>query len=319
MKKIALTYGDINGIGVEILIKALNKLSLPSEDVLIVGSKKVFEYYAVNYNLSLNKNYEIIDVELNDGAFSIGKENAKSGEHCFNVLKKACDLVKSNIVKNIVTAPVSKNVLNMAGHNFSGQTEVLEYFLAKDNEKSEMLFVANDFKVLLLTRHLSLKDVPAVLNQQMVVDKIERLNNVLKTQFKLNCPRIGVLALNPHAGENGLLGIEEKTIINPAIEKLKKKGIEVEGSLVADAAFAQFGKAYFNNEKLPYDCYVAMYHDQGLIPMKLLAMDNAVNTTIGLGSIRTSPSHGTAFDIAGKNIARIESMICATKLALDLF
>lgn len=318
MKKLALTYGDINGIGVEILVKTLNALDLQCNDILIVGSQKVFDYYSDNYNLSLNKKYEIVDVEIDNDAFSIGNENAKSGEHCFNVLKKACELVKSNIVKNIVTAPVSKHVLNMAGHNFSGQTEVLEYFLAKDNEKSEMLFVANDFKVLLLTRHLALKEVPTILSEEMIIDKIERLNNVLKTQFKLNCPRIGILALNPHAGENGLLGIEEKTIINPAIEKLKKKGIEVEGSLVADATFAKLGKAYFNNEKLPYDCYVAMYHDQGLIPMKLLAMDNAVNTTIGLSTIRTSPSHGTAFDIAGKNIARIESMVSATKLALEL-
>ncbi len=318
MKKIALTYGDINGIGVEILIKALNFLGLDENEVLIVGSQKVFDYYSNNYNLSLNKKYEIIDVTLDDGAFSIGEENAKSGEHCFQVLKKTCELAKFGYIKNIVTAPVSKHVLNMAGHNFSGQTEVLEHFLAKDNEKSEMLFVANDFKILLLTRHIQLKDVPSVLNEQMVIDKIERLNNILKTQFKLSNPNIGILALNPHAGENGLLGIEEKTIINPAIKKLKKKGINVNGALVSDAAFAQFGKAYFNNEKLPYDCYVAMYHDQGLIPMKLLAMDNAINTTIGLSAIRTSPSHGTAFDIAGKNIARAQSMISATKLALEL-
>ena len=318
MKKLALTYGDINGIGVEILVKTLNALDLQCNDILIVGSQKVFDYYSDNYNLSLNKKYEIVDVEIDNEAFSIGIENAKSGEHCFNVLKKACELVKSNIVKNIVTAPVSKHVLNLAGHNFSGQTEVLEYFLAKANEKSEMLFVANDFKVLLLTRHLALKEVPTILSEEMLIDKIERLNNVLKAQFKLNYPRIGVLALNPHAGENGLLGKEELEIINPTITKLKQMGINADGALVSDAAFAKLGKAYFNNEELPYDCYVAMYHDQGLIPMKLLAMDNAVNTTIGLCAIRTSPSHGTAFDIAGRNVARIESMVSAIKLALEL-
>ncbi len=318
MKKLALTYGDINGIGVEILIKTLNALDLSCDDVLIVGSKKVFDYYSANHNLSLNKDYEIVDVELEEKAFEMGKENAKSGEHCFQVLKKTCELAKNNTVKNIVTAPVSKHVLNMSGHNFSGQTEILEYFLAKDNEKSEMLFVANDFKMLLMTRHLSLKDVPSNLSKQIIIDKIERLNIVLKKQFKLTNPQIGILALNPHAGENGLLGNEEQNIINPAIVELKKRGINADGALVADAAFAQFGKAYFNNKKLPYDCYVAMYHDQGLIPVKLLAMDDAVNTTIGLSSIRTSPSHGTAFDIAGRNIARAESMISATKLALEL-
>ena len=318
MKKLALTYGDLNGVGVEILIKALNFLNLSVDDVVIVGSKKVFDFYSKNYNLNLDKNYEIIDVPLEDNAFSVGEENEQSGEHCFLVLKKVCELVDGGIVKNIVTAPVSKHVLNIAGHNFSGQTEILEHFLADNSDKSEMLFVSDDFKVFLLTRHIALSEVSQAITKEIIIDKIERLNNVLCSQFKINEPKLGVLALNPHAGENGLLGEEEELIIKPAILELKNRNVNVFGPLVSDATFAQFGKAYFAKDKLPFDCYVAMYHDQGLIPMKLLAMDNAVNTTIGLKSIRTSPSHGTAFDIAGKGIARIESMVSAIELALKL-
>ena len=318
MRKIVLTYGDVNGIGVEILIKALNDLDLSVDDVFIAGSSKVFEYYSKYFGLSLNKEYKVLEVDIEDSAFEIGKENKYSGEHCFQCLKKVCEAVELCAVKNIVTAPVSKHVLNMAGHKFSGQTEILEHFLAKKDEKSEMFFVANDFRMLLATRHLPLKDVPDILTSSILVDKISMLHDILKKQFKIQEPTIGVLALNPHAGENGLLGKEEENIINPALNRLREMNINVFGPLVPDAAFAKFGQAYFSGKKLPYDCYVSMYHDQGLIPVKLVAQDLAVNTTIGLSAIRTSPSHGTAFDIAGKNLARIESMKAAIKLALEL-
>ena len=316
MKKLVLTYGDLNGIGVEVLVKALNKLDLPAEDLVIAGNKKVFDFYEKTYGLSLRKNYEIANVDVDEKAFDIGQENAKSGEHCFRCLEKACELVKCGYAKNIVTGTVSKNVLNMAGYNFSGQTEILEHFLAQNDEKSEMLFVAGDFRLFLATRHLPLKSVPEVLNKEFLTEKFERLVKSLKNNFKINEPKIGVLALNPHAGENGILGSEEIEIIKPAIKAFKEA--ELTGPLVADAEFTKFGKRYFAGEKPEYDCYVAMYHDQGLIPMKLLAGDNAVNTTIGLCAIRTSPSHGTAFDIAGKSIAREDSMVSAIEMALKL-
>ncbi len=318
MKKIVLTYGDLNGIGVEILVKALNSLDLPVSDVIIAGSKKVFDFYSQKYDLRLNKNYEISDVYLDEQAFEIGKENQFSGEHCFLCLKKACELVKTGIAKNIVTGTVSKHVLNLAGHHFSGQTEILEYFLANDGEKSEMLFAAGDFRVFLLTRHIPLSAVPNHITPKMLKKKIFRLATSLKTNFGINNPQIGILALNPHAGENGLLGSEEESVIKPALETLRAQGINVSNPLVADAEFAKLGKKYISGEKLDYDCYVAMYHDQGLIPMKLLAQDCAVNTTIGLKALRTSPSHGTAFDIAGKGVARAESMKSAIELALSI-
>lgn len=318
MKKIVLTYGDINGIGVEILIKALNSLDCSVEDIVIAGSKRVFDLYAQNYDLKLNKDYEIADVKFDERSVSIGEENKYSAEHCFLCLQKACELVKSNYAKSIVTAPVSKHALNLGGYEFSGQTEILEKFLAHDVQKSEMLFVSKDFRVFLLTRHLPLENVPRVINSKVIIDKIKRLNNALVNNFAIAEPKIGVLALNPHAGENGLLGEEEEQVIKPSIAKLKSQGLKVAGPLVADAEFARFGRQYFSGEKFSYDCYVAMYHDQGLIPMKLLAQDSAVNVTIGLDVIRTSPSHGTAFDIAGLNIAREDSMKAAINLAFDV-
>lgn len=318
MKKVVITYGDINGIGFEIMVKALNKLNLHSNEVMLVGAPEVFDFYREKYNLTLINKYELAEVTVAPGALEIGAENLLSGEHCFRCLQKACELVNGNKVLNIVTAPVSKRALNLAGHNYSGQTEVIEHFLAKKDEKSEMLFVTGDFRMLLLTRHVPLGAVAASISKDMIIDKITRLNKVLQEKFEIKRPKIALLALNPHAGENGLLGTEEQKIIKPAIRALNEIGCDVVGPLVADAAFAEFGKYYFAGKHLPYDCYVSMYHDQGLIPVKLLASDLAVNTTIGLSSIRTSPSHGTAYNIAGKNEARYSSMIAAIQLALKL-
>ncbi len=321
MKKIAVTYGDINGIGFEVMVKALNKLNLPAEDVLLVGSKKVFDFYAAKYNLKLVNKYKIAEVPISDRAFEVGHENILSGEHCFKCLEKVCELVKTGEAKNIVTATVSKHALYSAGYNFSGQTEILEHFLGDtetSGKKSEMLFVAGRFRLMLLTRHLPLSAVPQVLTKELIFEKIQRLDKSLREDFGLNEPRIGVLALNPHAGEQGLLGSEEQKIIIPALNELREKGVNVSTPLVADAAFAEIGRLRSAKKHLPYDCYVAMYHDQGLIPVKLLAFDSAVNTTIGLGAIRTSPSHGTAYDIAGKNIARYDSMAAAIQLAVKL-
>lgn len=318
MKKIVLTYGDINGIGFEVMVKALNFLNIDESEIVIVGAAKVFDFYVKKYNLKLNKRYEIVEVPVEKTAFEIGKENIQSGEHCFLCLKKACELILDKKAKNIVTGTVSKHVLNMAGYNFSGQTEIIEKFLAQSGEKSEMLFSAGDFRVLLLTRHVALKNVPESITKESLIEKINRLNTCLKNNFKIKCPRIGVLALNPHAGESGVLGVEELQIISPALNYLRDKGVNVDGPLVADAAFAQLAQSVKSGQKPNYDCYAAMYHDQGLIPMKLFAGDCAVNTTIGLSAIRTSPSHGTAFDIAGKNIARYDSMVAAIELALKL-
>lgn len=301
-RKIAITTGDVNGIGAEITIKALNKLNLPKENVVIISNKEVLDFYG-----KLNVDYEIIEIDFDKNNIRPGKITAQSGEFSFQSLKKACELAKNGEISAIVTAPVSKEALHMAGHNFNGQTEVLHEFLAHDNQKAEMLFVANDFRVLLLTRHLALKEIS--LNKEEIVEKIWNLNEFFRGKLGINSPKFALCAFNPHAGENGIMGREEIEILSPAVEILKSRGLNITQPLPADTLFINAAKNYLSNIYPPYDCYIAMYHDQGLIPIKTVASDKTVNMTIGLDVIRTSPCHGTAFDIAGKNIASEDSMI----------
>ncbi len=307
-KKIAITAGDFNGIGPEVIIKALNKLDLPHDRVVLIGSKQLFN--------GLNKDYEIQEVPFDEQWISFGKETKEAGEFSYHCLIKACELAKNGEINAIVTAPVSKNAIHLAGHNFSGQTEVIEQCLANPlkDEKAEMVFVSKDFRILLLTRHLALKDVK--ITKELLIEKLQRINRVLKNNFNISSPKIALCSLNPHAGEQGILGREEIEEFAPAIEILKNSGIDVSSPMPSDTLFAKAAKAYINGQKQPYDMYCACYHDQGLIPIKVLAMDNTVNMTAGLSIIRTSPAHGTAYDIAGKGIAGENSMICAIKQAL---
>ncbi len=199
----------------------------------------------------------------------------------------------------------------LAGHNYNGQTEVLEHFLAHNGQKAEMLFIAKDFRVLLLTRHIALKDIK--LSKELILEKVERLRSFFQNKLYIKKPSFALCAFNPHAGENGILGSEEDEILIPAVEMIRKRGINITNPLPADTLFINGVQSYLKNEKTPYDCYIACYHDQGLIPIKAVASDKTVNMTIGLDIVRTSPSHGTAFDIAGKNIANPDSMIEAIK------
>lgn len=304
--KIAITTGDPNGIGAEITIKALNMLNLPAKDIVIVTNSKV-----LNSSGRINNNYEIIEEDY-DSRIVFGEVSASAGDFSYRLLKKACEIRP----KFIVTAPTSKEAMNLAGHNFKGQTEVLEHFLAHDGQKAEMLFVSKDFRVLLLTRHLPLSEVPKSLTKSMIIEKTERLRSYFQNHLYIKKPSFALCALNPHAGENGLLGTEEQEVMLPAIEAVRKRGINITNPLPADTLFIDGVQKYLGGTKIPYDCYIACYHDQGLIPIKSVASEKTVNMTIGLDIIRTSPSHGTAFDIAGKNMANPESMMEAIKYCL---
>lgn len=292
MNKIAITTGDPNGIGTEITVKALNKLDLPADNLVLITNKRVLEFYG-----KLNKDYEIIEIPY-DFAVEPGKITKEAGEFSYLSVKKACEVG----AKAIVTAPVAKNALYMAGHKFNGQTEILQKYLAHDNQLAEMLFIAGNFRVLLLTRHVALKDVN--INYDMVCEKVLNLHKFFVEKLKIKSPKFALCAFNPHAGEDGILGREEIEILIPAVETLRKKGINITNPLPADTLFVKV---------LDYDCVIANYHDQGLIPIKTVAGNKTVNMTIGLDIIRTSPPHGTAFDIAGKNIADETGMIEAIK------
>lgn len=305
MNKIAITTGDPNGIGAEVTIKALNALDLPSDKIVLISNSAVINYYG-----KLNKKYEIIEIPYDIDDIEPGQVTKKAGEFSFQSLKKVSEVKP----KALVTAPIAKNALHLAGYNFNGQTEVLQNFLAHDGQLAEMLFVAGNFRVLLLTRHCALKDV--MLTKEMVVTKVKNLVRTLETQFNIYNPKFALCGLNPHAGEDGFLGMEEIEILIPAVEDLRDAGINISYPRPSDTLFVDAAKHYFNNEKDEYDCYIAIYHDQGLIPIKTVAGDKTVNMTIGLDILRTSPGHGTAFDIAGKNIANPNGMIAAIKQAL---
>lgn len=308
-KKIAITTGDVNGIGAEITIKALNSLNLPEQNVVLISNQKVLDFYG-----KLKSKYELIEIPF-EGNIEPGKLTSKSGEFCFQSLKMACELAKKGEIDAIVTAPVSKEALHLAGHNFNGQTEVLQEFLAHDGQKAQMLFVANDFRVLLLTRHIALKEIS--LTKENVIETILDLNNFFQNKLNISAPKFALCALNPHAGEGGILGREEIEILQPGVNRLKENGVVITNPLPADTLFINAAKAYLKKTKPPYDCYIACYHDQGLIPIKTVAGERAVNMTIGLDVIRTSPCHGTAFDIGGKCVADERSMIEAIKQAIN--
>ena len=312
MKKIAITLGDPNGISPEITIKALNFLDLPKDKIVLIANDDIFNFYEKNYNLSLEKNYETVEIPFNIKDLKPGFESEEAGEFAFRTIIEACKLAYDKKIDAIVTAPVSKNAMKMAGHKYDGQTEILEQYLARTDQKAEMLFVCEKFSLLLMTRHIALNDVTKMITKSSIIEKVKRLNNSLINQFGKTNPKLAICALNPHAGENGMFGTTELTEIIPAVEELQNSGINIEGPFPADALFARCAL-----DECDYDCYIAMYHDQGLIPIKLLARDNCVNTTIGLDVIRTSPAHGTAFDIAGKNIANASSMIKAITAALN--
>lgn len=289
--KIAITTGDPLGVGEEITYKALLALKPDKKDIIIIGK-------------DLGLDYDTVEFDQKD-----------IGKYCYECLNYACNLAKNNEIKGIVTAPVSKEQLHKSGHIFNGQTEILETLLKEKDDKAEMLFIERDLRVMLLTRHVPLSKIK--ISEDLIIEKTKRFNHFLKEKCKIENPKIAILALNPHAGENGILGNEENNIINPAIKKLNKENINVYGAFSADAFFMKVGRKYLNKEKQEYDGIISMYHDQALCPTKALCGDLCTNTTIGLKVIRTSPPTGTAYDIKGKNIADPNGMINAIKLMLE--
>jgi 4-hydroxythreonine-4-phosphate dehydrogenase len=321
MKKpiIGITMGDAGGIGPEVIIKALKTSSIYDECLpVVIGDSKVLK----NTTLKINSIIDIsqaqfepntIDcIDLNNidlNKLKIGQVNEIAGKAAIEYIKKAVNLAQNNKIHAITTAPISKEAINKAGFNFAGHTDFLAHLTHM--RKYAMMFVSDVLKVVLVTIHIPLHKAVRVISKKKVFTTIKLTHHALKDYFGIKKPKIGVAGLNPHAGEAGLFGKEEEKEITPAIEVAQRKKIDATGPYPPDTIFYRAIKGEF-------DVIIAMYHDQGLIPLKLLAFDKAVNVTIGLPIIRTSPDHGTAFDIAGKNIANPESMIAAIKLAAKM-
>ena len=317
--------GDPAGIGPEVVVKSITKPEVKRICVpLVFGSMGVFRQalrkYARGYRLNrvfsvaeMNTDGKVINIlhctDLDYEKVKTGKVNKTSGSMAATCLVYAVQFALAQEIDGIVTAPLSKKGLRLAGYDFPGQTEMIGFLTAAT--KFGMIFAREDLKVMLVTTHLPLSMVSEKINSKTVFEKIELADKVLRFLFKARKPRIGVCALNPHSGEEGLFGKEEKKAILPAIKKAQRKRINVSGPFAADSLFNPLRLSEF-------DCILAMYHDQGLIPMKIKGLGNSVNLTAGVPIIRTSPDFGTALDIAGKGKADPVGMIKAIRLAAKL-
>jgi len=324
MKKLAITMGDPGGVGPEIILKALNSSETKNYCApIVIGDAFVIEealnLLKLNLQLRLIKSpeesrptsrdrfIELIDIGINK-KFKKNKPTSEGGRACVSYIKKAVEFSLKKQVDGIVTAPISKEALKMAGLTWPGHTEMLAD-LTRTRDYAMML-IGGPLRVILVTIHTALKNVPDLVTRSRVLKTI-RLAKKACDMLKIKNPRIAVAGLNPHAGEAGIFGDEEGKKIIPAIREAMKEGIPISGLYPADTIFY---KAY----KDEVDVIVCMYHDQGLIPLKMIAFDKGVNVTIGLPFIRTSPDHGTAYDIAWKGMANPSSMIEAIKVAARL-
>lgn len=302
-KTIAISMGDPCGIGPEVIVKALRQIKSP---VIIAGDYSVYQFYGGK----IDKNIEFVHIPaFKDYKKSIGHFSRESGAASLSYLQKAIKLICSNKASALVTAPLSKEAVALTYPRFSGHTEYLAHIFGAKHV--DMMFVASDIKTVIVTRHIPLKDVPRELSSQKVFQSIRLTHTALKKLFRIRSPRIGVCGLNPHAGEGGLLGTEDQQKIAPALAQARRLKIKVDGPLPADTIFTKKLREKF-------DAILAMYHDQGLAPVKALYFDKLVNLTIGLPIVRTCPAHGTAFDIAGRNKADPGSMIESIRLAAQL-
>ncbi|MFM2061678.1 MAG: hypothetical protein RLZZ507_1348 [Cyanobacteriota bacterium] len=332
--RLALTLGDPAGIGLEVILKALADSEVSqNSDLVVVGSRDLLtrNYKNLTYNtenLSALANPDeltVIDVP-NSGDIITGLGNAVSGAASFAYMESAIAQTLAGEFDGIVTAPIAKSAWKAAGYEYPGQTELLAEKAGV--ERFGMLFVARSpftgwtLRALLATTHIPLCQVSQVLTPQLLTKKLDLLEECLQRDFGIKNGRIAIAGLNPHSGEMGQLGTEEIDWLIPWLkaEQQKRPHLQLEGPIPPDTMWVKPGQAWFGNSavKNPADAYLALYHDQGLIPVKLMAFDRAVNTTIGLPFVRTSPDHGTAFDIAGKGIADETSMKAAIQLAVEL-
>ena len=322
--RVAITQGDTNGVGYEVILKVFsdpNILELCTP--IIYGSPKIASYHRKALNLEVP--YTIINhaEEARDGRVNLlacfddeikiemGQPSQEAGAAALKALDRAMTDYRSELYDVLVTAPINKATIQSPGFHFPGHTEYIETSVG-EGQKALMILMNETLRVALVTTHLPIKDIAKAITKEGIIEKATIFHKSLKRDFRISSPRIAVLSLNPHAGDNGLLGSEEKDIILPAIEELADKGIQAFGPFAADGFFGSGAYDHF-------DGVLAMYHDQGLAPFKTIALESGVNYTAGLPIVRTSPDHGTAYDIAGKGVADENSMRQAIFTAIDVF
>lgn len=322
---VGITQGDGNGISYEVIIKALaDERMLDLCTPVIYGSSKIFGFYKkqihnieqINTNVISSakdvhaKRVNIVNCLPENVFVEPGQPTPESAKSAMTALEKAVEDIREGYIDVLVTAPINKRAMSAEGFGYTGHTEYLEKCFGVD--EVAMLMVCDRLKVGVVTGHISFKDVPASLTQEKILSKLRLIKASLQRDFGIEEPKIAVLGLNPHCGDSGLLGDEEQQIILPAVQEAIKENILAYGPYSPDGFF---GLANY----LKFDAVLAMYHDQGLIPFKALAFEEGVNYTAGLPIVRTSPDHGTAYELAGRDMADPRSMKAAIYAAIDIY
>lgn len=322
--RVGITHGDINGVGYEVILKAFSDpLMFDLCTPVIYGSPKVAAYHCKAMDIQTNFSIVNSPSDIQDGRLNIincseeelkvelTKPTVEAGKAALSALERALHDYSEGVFDVLVTAPINKHTIQSDVFHFPGHTEYIEERVGEGN-KALMILLKGDFRMALVTGHIPVGEITSHLTRELIMQKLEIFHQSLKKDFGIDNPRIAVFSLNPHAGDNGLIGSEEATIIKPAIEEMVKRHVQCFGPYPADGFMGAGNYRYF-------DGILAMYHDQGLAPFKALAMDEGVNFTAGLPIVRTSPAHGTAYDIAGKGIASEDSFRQAIYTALDVF
>ena len=322
--RVAITHGDLNGVGYEVIIKTFADARMFDFCTpVLYGSTKVASYHkklltSVQQEMQFNAirdaaeavpgKYNVINLTQDEVKIDLGKSTEIAGALSRESLNRACADLKAGKVDVLVTAPINKRNIQASDFDFPGHTEYLSH---QFGSSSLMLMVCDKIRIGIVTNHLALKDVPAALTHDLLMEKIMLLNDSLKRDFGITIPKIAVLALDPHAGDNGVIGDFDQRVIRPAIDEAQGKGVLAYGPFPSDGFF---GSSEFNK----FDGVLALYHDQGLIPFKLMSFTEGVNYTAGLPYVRTSPAHGTGYDIAGKDCASEQSFRSAVYLACNI-
>lgn len=322
--RVGITHGDMNGIGYEVILKTFSDPTLFEWCTpILYGSPKVAAYHRKALNLQTN--FSIVNSldEVQDGRLNVlnctddelkvelSKPTPEAGKAALDALETALKNYRDGEIDVLVTAPINKHTIQSDTFHFPGHTEYIQERVG-DGRKALMILLKNDFRVALVTGHVPVREIAQELTQELIMEKLAIFHRSLKQDFGIDSPRIAVFSLNPHAGDDGLLGTEEKEMIVPAMKAMAAKGVLSFGPYPADGFMGSGNYAHF-------DGILAMYHDQGLAPFKAMAMDEGVNFTAGLPIVRTSPAHGTAYDIAGQGVASEDSFRQAIYVAIDVF
>ncbi|MGB0897471.1 MAG: 4-hydroxythreonine-4-phosphate dehydrogenase PdxA [Flavobacteriaceae bacterium] len=318
---VGISIGDLNGIGPEIVLKTFSDPRMFDFCTPVVfASQKAIQFLKKHLNITtqtqkvesldklVDKKLNIINVWDEPFNFNFGKETSKAGEYAIKSLKSATEALKSGKINALLTAPINKSNIQSDTFTFPGHTD----FLAQELKGNPLMFMVSDeLKIGLLTDHVAVKDVASGITPKVIKDKITTIHESLKKDFRIRKPKIAVLGINPHSGDNGVIGQEDDEVLKPTIAELNNNNILVYGPYAADSFFGS------NNYK-KFDAVVASYHDQGLIPFKTLTFGNGVNYTAGLSEVRTSPDHGTAYEVAGKGVADASSFKEAMFTAISI-